>query len=648
MQTPPPYPNSRPRRLRRDAWSRELVRESRLHPSDFIYPVFVLDGHDKSQDIASMPGVKRLSLDRLLPVAEECVALGIPVMALFPVLEPSLKTEDGREALNATGLVPTVVRALKRRFPELGLMTDVALDPFTTHGQDGLLDPDPDARGYILNDETVAVLTQQALVQAEAGVDIVAPSDMMDGRIGAIRVSLEQHGHIHTQIMAYSAKFASAFYGPFRDAVGSAANLGRSNKKVYQMDPGNSDEALREVALDIAEGADMVMVKPGMPYLDIIRRVKDAFHVPDLCLPGERRIRDAQGGGAERLARPRCGDDGGAGRLQARRRRRGPHLLRDRRRTRTATRLKAPGPALNTTRKEFAFDGRTLVLLALLTLVWGFNWPILKTGVTDFPPLFFRALSMWLGLPVLWLVLRARGIPLAVRRADWGRLVVLTVTNMLVWHLLAIVCVQALSSGRAAILGYTMPIFSAVWGAAVFGERLKPRHLAGIAAAAAGVALLLWHEFDTLSGRPLAAVGMISAAAVWGLGTQQMRRTTIDAPTLAIVFWMTVITTAGMSAATLLVERERWGPPGPAALFGIVYNAVLIFGFAQPVWLVMARNLPPVASSMSVMLIPVLGVFAGAWWLHEQLHWQDAASIGLVLVAIASVMLPGRSRAQRA
>ncbi len=253
-----------------------MVRESRLHPSDFIYPVFVLDGHDKIQDIASMPGVRRLSLDRLLPVAEECVALGIPAMALFPVIEPSLKTEDGREAFNARGLVPTVVKALKQRFPELGVMTDVALDPFTTHGQDGLLDE----TGYIVNDETVAVLTQQALVQAEAGVDIVAPSDMMDGRIGAIRIALEQHGHIHTRIMAYSAKFASAFYGPFRDAVGSAANLGRSNKKVYQMDPGNSDEALREVALDIAEGADMVMVKPGMPYLDIVRRVKDAFRLP--------------------------------------------------------------------------------------------------------------------------------------------------------------------------------------------------------------------------------------------------------------------------------------------------------------------------------------------------------------------------------
>ncbi len=256
------------------------MRESRLSASDFILPVFVLDGHGKRQDIASMPGVQRLSIDLLYPVAEECIALGIPVLALFPVLEPSLKSEDGREALNANGLVPTVVRELKKRFPELGIMTDVALDPYTTHGQDGLLDNDPKEQGYILNDDTVAVLAQQALVQAEAGVDIVAPSDMMDGRIGAIRAALESSGHIHTRIMAYSAKYASAFYGPFRDAVGSAANLGKSNKKVYQMDPGNSDEALREVALDIAEGADMVMVKPGMPYLDILRRVKDAFRMP--------------------------------------------------------------------------------------------------------------------------------------------------------------------------------------------------------------------------------------------------------------------------------------------------------------------------------------------------------------------------------
>ena len=272
----PPYPSSRPRRLRRDEFSRALVREHRLDPSDLILPVFVLAGQQQEQAVASMPGVHRRSVDKLLPVAEECLSLGIPVMALFPVIEPSLKTEDGREALNPEGLIPTAVRELKKRFPELGVLTDVALDPFTSHGQDGLLDE----HGYIVNDDTVAVLVQQAMVQAEAGVDIVAPSDMMDGRIGAIRHTLEQRGLVHTKIMAYSAKYASAFYGPFRDAVGSAGNLGKGNKKAYQMDPANTDEALREVALDIAEGADMVMVKPGMPYLDIVRRVKDAFRMP--------------------------------------------------------------------------------------------------------------------------------------------------------------------------------------------------------------------------------------------------------------------------------------------------------------------------------------------------------------------------------
>jgi porphobilinogen synthase len=271
-----PYPQGRPRRLRRDDFTRNLVRESALTAHDLIYPVFVLDGHQRREVVGSMPGVERLSLDLLLPVAEQCVALGIPAMALFPVVDPALKTPDGREACNAAGLVPRVVRELKKQFPQLGVMTDVALDPFTSHGQDGLLDE----TGYILNDETVKVLVQQALVQAEAGVDIVAPSDMMDGRIGAIRAALEAHGAIHTRIMAYSAKYASAFYGPFRDAVGSAANLGKSNKKAYQMDPANTDEALREVALDIAEGADMVMVKPGMPYLDVVRRVKDEFRVP--------------------------------------------------------------------------------------------------------------------------------------------------------------------------------------------------------------------------------------------------------------------------------------------------------------------------------------------------------------------------------
>lgn len=271
-----PYPMGRPRRLRRDEFTRNLVREHALSVNDLIYPVFVLDGQNRREAVVSMPGVERLSLDQLLPVAEECVQLGIPVMALFPVIDPSHKTPDGQEAHNPEGLVPRVVRELKKRFPGLGIMTDVALDPYTSHGQDGVLD----ATGYILNDETVEILERQALTQAQAGVDIVAPSDMMDGRIGAIRSVLEANRLVHTRIMAYSAKYASAFYGPFRDAVGSSANLGKSNKKVYQMDPGNTDEALREVALDIAEGADMVMVKPGMPYLDVVRRVKDEFRVP--------------------------------------------------------------------------------------------------------------------------------------------------------------------------------------------------------------------------------------------------------------------------------------------------------------------------------------------------------------------------------
>jgi porphobilinogen synthase len=272
----PPFPASRPRRLRHDAFTRALVREHRLAPSDLILPVFLLDGLDRTEDVASMPRVQRRTIDRLYPVAEQCVALGIPVMALFPVIDRSLKTPDGREATNPEGLVPRAARELKKRFPELGVLTDVALDPYTTHGQDGLVDAD----GYIVNDDTVAMLTKQAAVQAAAGVDIVAPSDMMDGRIGAIRSALEAAGHIHTRIMAYSAKYASAFYGPFRDAVGSRGNLGKSDKKVYQMDPANGDEALREVALDIAEGADMVMVKPGMPYLDIVRRVKEEFRMP--------------------------------------------------------------------------------------------------------------------------------------------------------------------------------------------------------------------------------------------------------------------------------------------------------------------------------------------------------------------------------
>ncbi|MEY4467717.1 MAG: porphobilinogen synthase [Pseudomonadota bacterium] len=272
----PQFPSIRMRRMRRDGFSRDLMRENIITPSDLIYPVFILDGKNRREAVPSMPGVERVSVDLLLPIAEDCVKLGIPVLALFPVIDPSLKTPDGIEATNPEGLVPRAVRELKARFPELGILTDVALDPYTSHGQDGVLD----ANGYVLNDETTPLLVKQALAQAAAGVDIVAPSDMMDGRIGAIRAALEHEHHIHTRIMAYSAKYASAFYGPFRDAVGSAANLGKGSKATYQMDPGNSDEALREVALDIAEGADMVMVKPGMPYLDIVRRVKDEFKMP--------------------------------------------------------------------------------------------------------------------------------------------------------------------------------------------------------------------------------------------------------------------------------------------------------------------------------------------------------------------------------
>jgi len=268
----------------------------------------------------------------------------------------------------------------------------------------------------------------------------------------------------------------------------------------------------------------------------------------------------------------------------------------------------------------------------------------MKQGVTGYPPLAFRTLSMWFGLPVLWIVLKVLRVPFRIERGDWRELGMLTFTNMLVWHVLAILAVQALSSGRAAILGYTMPIFSALWGVAVFGERLKPRHVAGIVCAGLGVSLLLWHEFQTLAGRPLAAVGMLVAAAVWALGTQQMRRTRIVAPTLAIVFWMTLLTTLAMTLATVLFERDRWAVPAPSTIAAIAYNAVLIFGLAQPVWLIMARNLPPIASSMSVMLIPVLGTVSGAWWLNEALHWQDGAAIVLVLAAIASVMWPARAQ----
>jgi len=270
------FPEHRPRRMRRDDWSRRLMQENSLSANDLIYPVFLLAGENQSQAVASMPGVNRVSLDLLFSVAQECVQLGIPVMALFPVIDSALKTPDGKEAFNPNGLIPVAVRELKKRFPNLGIMTDVALDPYTSHGQDGVLD----LEGRILNEETTAILVQQAITQAEAGVDIVAPSDMMDGRIGKIRQALEQRGLIHTRIMAYSAKYASAFYGPFRDAVGSAKNLGKADKKTYQMDSANGDEALREVALDINEGADMVMVKPGMPYLDIVRRVKEAFNYP--------------------------------------------------------------------------------------------------------------------------------------------------------------------------------------------------------------------------------------------------------------------------------------------------------------------------------------------------------------------------------
>ncbi|MDH4284471.1 MAG: porphobilinogen synthase [Gallionellaceae bacterium] len=276
MQTLGQYPHKRMRRMRHDAFSRDLMREHVLTSADFIYPVFVLDGKKKTEDVKSMPGVQRKTLDLLLKDAEQCVKLGVPVMAIFPVIETKLKSLDAKEAFNSKGLVPRVVAELKKNFPELGIMTDIALDPYTSHGQDGLIDKE----GYVLNDETVAVLMKQAQCHAAAGADIVAPSDMMDGRIGAVRAALDQKKFIHTRIMAYSAKYASSFYGPFRDAVGSAGNLGSGNKYTYQMDPANSDEALWEVGLDLQEGADMVMVKPGMPYLDIVRRVKDEFKAP--------------------------------------------------------------------------------------------------------------------------------------------------------------------------------------------------------------------------------------------------------------------------------------------------------------------------------------------------------------------------------
>ena len=270
------YPAIRPRRMRRDGFSRRLMRETRLSADDLIYPVFVVEGKGQREPVASMPGVERLSIDLLLKEAEQCLELGIPAMALFPVTPVSKKSLDAAEAYNAKGLAQEATRALKKEFPALGVITDVALDPFTTHGQDGIIDD----TGYVLNDESVAVMVRQALSHAEAGADVVAPSDMMDGRIGAIRSALEDKGFVHTRILAYSAKYASSFYGPFRDAVGSAGNLGKGDKHGYQMDVANSDEALREVALDLEEGADMVMVKPGLPYLDVVRRVKDAFGAP--------------------------------------------------------------------------------------------------------------------------------------------------------------------------------------------------------------------------------------------------------------------------------------------------------------------------------------------------------------------------------
>ena len=276
MQALGQYSNKRMRRLRRDDFSRRLVRENRLSADDLIYPVFVLEGKNRTEPVASMPGIVRQTLDKLLYQAEQCVKLGVPAIALFPVIAQKLKTLEAKEAFNPRGLIPRVVNTLKQRFPELGIITDIALDPYTSHGQDGLID----STGYVMNDKTVEALTKQALIHAQAGSDIVAPSDMMDGRIGAIRKALDAKGFIHTRILAYSAKYASSFYGPFREAVGSAANLSGDNKYTYQMDPANSDEALWEVALDLQEGADMVMVKPGMPYLDVLRRVKEEFKVP--------------------------------------------------------------------------------------------------------------------------------------------------------------------------------------------------------------------------------------------------------------------------------------------------------------------------------------------------------------------------------
>ncbi len=288
------FPIRRMRRLRRDDFSRRMVREHRLSADDFIYPVFVIDGQNRSEAVQSMPGVERVTVDALLRQAENCVELGVPALALFPVVDNKLRTADASEAFNPDGLAPRAIRALKSRFPQLGVITDIALDPYTSHGQDGLIDDN----GYVLNDETIEALVKQSLTHAEAGVDIVAPSDMMDGRVGALRQALDQSGHIYTRILAYAAKYASSFYGPFRDAVGSAANLGKGDKFTYQIDPANSDEALWEVGMDLEEGADMVMIKPGMPYLDIVRRVKDEFGAPTFVyqVSGEYAMLQAAGG----------------------------------------------------------------------------------------------------------------------------------------------------------------------------------------------------------------------------------------------------------------------------------------------------------------------------------------------------------------
>lgn len=289
---------------------------------------------------------------------------------------------------------------------------------------------------------------------------------------------------------------------------------------------------------------------------------------------------------------------------------------------------------------------RQLVLLVLLTLTWGINWPVMKIGVTEYPPLAFRALSIWLGLPFVYLAARVMGQSLRIERRDWFEVMRLALTNMTVWHVVAIVAIQALSSGRAAILGYTMPIFSALWGRALFGERLSARQSLGVLAAAIGVALLLWHELAQMAGRPWAAMGMLAAAAVWALGTQQLRRTTLQVPTITLVWWMLILSALVLTVLTATFERGRWAQPSPAAWGAILFNAVVIFGFAQMAWLVLARSLPPAASTLSVMMIPVLGAVSGALWLGEALHWQDAAAVILMGVAIGSVLWPARGTAR--